>query len=121
MAWFSLRVEAGCNQDLRLVLHAAWTVAFEDASLNFRCAVFCMKEVGGGSTLFFSPEARALADALGAKPCRNPSREGLTLVVGDARAWEACFWSDPPSGRLSGARRLSASADEPVPSSPAPL
>lgn len=94
MGWSSLKVEAGCSEDLRLVLQSAWTVAFEDAFLNYRCAVFCKKEPMGGSILYFTPPAQALADALGAKPCRDPSQQELTLVVGDSRAWEVWFgWS----------------------------
>lgn len=106
MGWSSLEVAAGCNEDLRLVLEAAWAVAFQDAFLSFRSALFCKREASGGSTLYFSPGARALADALGAKPCRDPLREELRLVIGDYRAWQACFPSERPARRILGTLRL---------------
>ena len=41
--------------------------------------------------VFFSPVAREIAKAFDAEPCRKPSREGLELLVGDARCWSALF------------------------------
>jgi hypothetical protein len=45
-------------------------------------------------TLYFSPAAAAIANRSGARPCAPPARQGLELVVGDARAWTTLLPQD---------------------------
>jgi hypothetical protein len=42
-------------------------------------------------TVYFSPGAEVLAKAFGAQPSAKPNSERLTLLVGDARAWDLFF------------------------------
>lgn len=37
----------------------------------------------GGTHYFFTPQAQPVAITFGAKPCSKPSRDGLSLLVGD--------------------------------------
>lgn len=45
---------------------------------------------------YFSPAARAVAEALDADPCPRPSPDGLDLLAGTEAAWLALF---PERGR----------------------
>ncbi len=40
---------------------------------------------------YFSPEAFLLAAALDATPCGRPSKDGLSLYVGDGDVWQTLF------------------------------
>lgn len=42
-------------------------------------------------TFYFSPAASMLAKAFSATPCQEPSRENLSLLVGDARCMSVLF------------------------------
>lgn len=37
--------------------------------------------------IYFSPAAAQMAGMYGATPCERPSRQGLSLLVGDQRCW----------------------------------
>jgi hypothetical protein len=40
---------------------------------------------------YFSPAAAGMAQEFGADPCRRPSRDGLSLLVGDEESWLVLF------------------------------
>lgn len=88
MGWSSLRIAGGA---LDIDWQSLWTTAYADASLCFRDAIFRRFVATGGSILYFSPGARAIGEALGAKSCDRPVAEGLHMVVGDDWAWKAHF------------------------------
>jgi hypothetical protein len=91
MSWSRLDLEPGQGDDFDSVLRLAWAIPYDDAFLNYRCGVFRRFLEAGRSTLYFSPAARELGDAFGAKLCDPPDRAGLRLVAGDGRSWDSCF------------------------------
>lgn len=42
-------------------------------------------------TVYLSPACESVAMAIEAQPCERPDSEGLSLLVGDQRAWEILF------------------------------
>jgi hypothetical protein len=91
MAWLSLTLEALQEEDIDTVIRAAWDLARADGFLDWRSAVFRRSSQDGNATLFFSPPARALGEALGAASCARPNRAGLHLVAGEPRASDDYF------------------------------
>ena len=45
--------------------------------------------------LYFSPEAESFGRRFGAKPCKPPRREDISLCNSDVRAWDICFPASP--------------------------
>ena len=41
--------------------------------------------------VYFTPEAEILAKKLNAEPCKEPSRNGLSLLIGSACSWLAPY------------------------------
>lgn len=86
MTWLSLTLEALQEEDIDTVVRAAWDLARADGFLDWTSAVYRRPAQDGNSTLFFSPAARALGQALGATACARPNRDGLHLIAGEHRA-----------------------------------
>jgi hypothetical protein len=91
MSWTGLELIADQEEDINVMLRAAWAVAYSDAFANYMCAIFRAPSGDGRSRLFFSPGARELGSAFAANPCRRPRADGMKLVAGDELAWFACF------------------------------
>jgi hypothetical protein len=91
MGWTGIELSADQEEDVNVMLRAAWALAYSDAFANYRCAVFRQPSSAGQSRVYFSPGARELGLAFAAMPCRCPRGDQLTLVAGDGRAWYACF------------------------------
>lgn len=126
MGWCSLDLMPGHEDDVNMVLRSAWSTAYGDSALGFRSVVFRGRGARGESTLYFTPAAHELAEALGAQPCKQPERVGLEVAVGDSRAWAIWFSEDEPTGAarpvLHLRKRPGAPLErEPEPSAPAPL
>ena len=57
-------------------------------------AVFTQHDQGEKRNLifvYFTPSASLLAQAFGAVSCEKPSSDGISLLVGDVRAWDIHF------------------------------
>ncbi|MDL1912788.1 hypothetical protein FBQ81_19190 [Chloroflexi bacterium CFX6] len=70
---------------------------FESVGRPAAMAVFTRHEEGSLHcewVAYFSPAADEAAQALGAKPCNKPVREGLNLLAGEEGCWEALFESE---------------------------
>jgi hypothetical protein len=106
MDWFSFSLAEGYQEDLDGVLSTAWTMAYADAPLNYRIGVFRKSEAGRGATVYFSPWAHWIAEAFSAEPCGKPDAQGMTLLIGDDRTWEACFPERKSGGRIRGTLKL---------------
>jgi len=106
MDWLSFPLAEGYQEELDGLLATAWTMAYADTPLNYQCGVFRKSEPDSGSTVYFSPGARWLAEAFGAEPCAKPDTGGMTLVIGDERTWDACFPERVQAGRKSGTLKL---------------
>jgi hypothetical protein len=91
MSWTGLELCADQEDDVNVMLRAAWAIAYSDAFASYMCAVFRGPSLQGKARLFFSPAARELGAAFAANPCRRPRADGMKLVAGDERAWFACF------------------------------
>jgi hypothetical protein len=91
MCWTAIELSADQEEDVNVMLRAAWAVAYSDAFASYRCAVFRQPSSHGRSRVYFSPGARELGASFAATPCRCPDRDQLKLVAGDRRAWYACF------------------------------
>jgi hypothetical protein len=91
MGWTSIELSADQEEDVNVMLRAAWTLAYSDAFANYQCAVFRQPCSNGRSRIFFSPGARELGASFAATPCHCPDSDQLKLVAGDRRAWYACF------------------------------
>lgn len=100
MDWWSLDLFDSVGDEVDSMWRAAWNVAYADAPLAYRCAVFRRSRPGDGATIYFSPRARELAEAFGAEPCARPAPAELQLITGDDRAWEVYFpgWRGADSG-----------------------
>jgi hypothetical protein len=106
MDWLSFPLADGYQEELDGFLASAWTMAYADLNLNYEAGVFRKSEPGRGGTVYFSPGARWLAEAFGAEPCSKPNAQGLTLVIGDKRTWDACFPERGDGGRIRGTLKL---------------
>jgi hypothetical protein len=91
MSWTGLELNADQEEDVNVMLRAAWALAYSDAFANYMCAIFRAPSGQGRSRLYFSPGARELGHAFAAAPCRRPTGDGIKLVAGDERAWFACL------------------------------
>jgi hypothetical protein len=91
MGWTGLELSADQEDDVNVLLRAAWAIAYSDAFASYKCAVFRERSHNGMSRVYFSPGARELGAAFAAMPCRRPVGDGVKLVAGDERAWYACF------------------------------
>jgi hypothetical protein len=91
MGWSDIDLSADQEEDVNVMLRAAWAIAYSDAFASYRCAVFRQPSSHGRSRVYFSPGARELGASFAATPCRCPDRDQLKLVAGDRRAWYACF------------------------------
>jgi hypothetical protein len=69
--------------------------AFSAASSPAEMAVFTRHESEGRLhcevIAYFSPAARTVAEALDARPCPPPVRDGLGLLAGSPQAWSLLF------------------------------
>jgi hypothetical protein len=88
-AWFSKNLGNGmvAYTPTREIMNA-FTPLFTAAGLPVEMAVFSGNDQQGNVIVYFSPSASDLAKMFGAQPSEKPPREGLSLLVGDARAWE---------------------------------
>jgi hypothetical protein len=91
MSWTGLVLNADQEEDVNVMLRAAWAIAYSDAFASYRCAFFREPSSDGRARLYFSPGARELGAAFAAVPCRRPRGDGVKLVAGEERAWFACF------------------------------
>ena len=68
---------------------------FVAAGKPLNMAVFTKQESEGHLhcevTAYFSPAARDVAKAFGARPCEKPSIPGLGLLAGDKLSWSVLF------------------------------
>lgn len=69
----------------------AFFAAFAAAKGDVSMALFSRQDETHHITLYFSPDARLVAQAFKAQPCEKPSIMGLGLLVGDQRVWELFF------------------------------
>lgn len=72
--------------------------AFQSAYANTDCpddaAVFFRHESGRlhcEANVYFSPASFHIAQALGTEPCKQPAKDGLSLLVGPPAAWSVLF------------------------------
>lgn len=76
-------------------LETAFKKTFAEAGSPSEMAVFTRLESEGRlhceAVAYFSPAARAVAEAFQARPCPKPMRAGLGLLVGRAEAWSVLF------------------------------
>jgi hypothetical protein len=91
VSWTGLELNSEQEEDVNVMLRAAWAIAYSDALASYMCAVFRAPSGKGRSRLYFSPGARELGSAFAAVPCRRPTGDGIKLVAGDQRAWFACL------------------------------
>jgi hypothetical protein len=83
----------------------AWEVARSTNSVDYSNALFERNGPGRSEiTIFFPPSAAVLAMSFGAKRCDKPPVSGLSLLVGDERAWTIHFGGKP--GRVPVIERL---------------
>lgn len=75
--------------------------AFRSAYANTGCpddaAVFLRHESGRlhcEAKVYFSPASAHIAQTLGAEPCGQPVKDGLSLLVGSEAAWSVLFAED---------------------------
>ena len=76
-------------------LESRFRAAFEQAGRPKDMAVFTRHESEGRLhcelMVYFSPAARAVAQALGAQPCGGPLPQGLSLLAGPVESWPLLF------------------------------
>src|SRR5512134_300880 len=70
----SAYTQAGCPKEMALFIR-------QDSEGRLHCEV----------TVYFSPAAMEVAQAVEAQPCAKPSPESLSLVAGAEAAWSALF------------------------------
>ncbi len=75
--------------------------AFQSAYANAGCpddaAAFIRHESGRlhcEAKVYFSPSSAHIAQVLGAEPCEQPEKDGLSLLVGPPVAWSVLFPED---------------------------
>ncbi len=90
-SWYSLDVTETAVELIEDTWKLAWAVSQSGAEPDHSNAIFQKVLPSKGSTLYFSPTARPLAKAFGAKPCDRPSPVDMRLIAGDDRAWQIHF------------------------------
>lgn len=94
--WYAMSLGDGVTalEPLRDVENR-FRAASEQAGRPRDMAVFTRHESEGRLhcelMVYFSPAARAVAQALGAQPCARPSPQGLSLLAGPAESWSLLF------------------------------
>jgi hypothetical protein len=113
-SWYRLDAAEGVGELVEDVWKLAREVSRFAGEPDYSNAIFLKNRPGTALTLYFSPAARLLAEALGAVPCNRPSPSRMTLVAGDTRAWQIHF------GRVF-ARRATRGFQDTIPSEIADL
>ena len=85
MSWSSLETDYKNDPTAAIhrVVQAMWVASPQS---QWELAVFTRSHGMGNLTIYFTPES--LGAGFGATPCAQPSREGLSLSVGEAGAWD---------------------------------
>ncbi|MBL8102782.1 MAG: hypothetical protein JNM02_09650 [Anaerolineales bacterium] len=94
--WYSIILGDGMwAPTLSVQIEKEFLAVFEAASKPADMAVFTRNESEGRLhcevIAYFSPAARAIAEAFDAEPCEKPSRTGLSLLTGDPNCWMFLF------------------------------
>jgi hypothetical protein len=96
MRWYRLELLEGEDEHIDEAWVTAWEVAMtEQEEVDPSNAIFRRPRQRGGWILYFTPTARLLAETFGATACEPPSPDGLSMVAGDARAWQIHFPGSP--------------------------
>lgn len=76
-------------------IQAVCTAAFKKANESDEVAAFSRHDSEGRLQcelkVFFTPALADIAKTLGATPCEQPSRNGMSLIVGSPAAWSLFF------------------------------
>ena len=91
MSWYRLGLVGNIEKVNQAAWYSAWQVSKAKSRVDYGRAIFYKVAGRNGLTLYFTPSAQALAETFGSKPCRKPSPKGLSLFVGDHRAWRIHF------------------------------
>lgn len=95
-SWYSLTLGDGMwAPTLSAQIEKEFLAVFEKSDKPLDMAVFTRNESEGRLhcevIAYFSPAARAIAEAFDAEPCEKPSRTGLSLLTGDPNCWMFLF------------------------------
>jgi hypothetical protein len=75
-------------------VEAAFRSVYANADCPDGAAVFLRHESGRlhcEVKVYFSPASAHIAQVLGAEPCEQPAKEGLSLLAGRPSAWSVLF------------------------------
>ena len=94
--WFSKNLGDAMFAYLALEnIEAVCGAAYQEANCPNEMAVFYRHESEGRLqcevTIYFSPATGDIAKSLGGLPCEQPTRYGLSLLVGSQAAWSMFF------------------------------
>ena len=94
--WYSITLGDGMwAPTLSAQIEKEFLAVFEKSDKPLDMAVFTRNESEGRLhcevIAYFSPAARAIAEAFDAEPCEKPSRTGLSLLTGDPNCWMFLF------------------------------
>lgn len=90
MTWYRLSLEGDVEKINQAAWQSGWEVSQAEARID-SSAIFKKIDGGNGLILYFTPAARRLAKSFGARPCGKPLPLGMSLFVGDHRAWRIHF------------------------------
>ena len=91
MSWYRLSLTGHIEKVNQVAWQSAWAGSQAMARIDYASAIFKKIDDRDGLTLYFTPSAQSLAHAFGAMPCGKPWPKGLSLFVGDHRAWRIHF------------------------------
>ena len=94
--WYFVSLGDGMMAPVPLAeIEERFQAAFVPAGKPPEMAVFVRSESEGRLhcevIAYFSPAAAEVAKAFDARPCPKPARDGLGLLAGDKRSWQALF------------------------------
>ena len=91
--WFSKELPAQPTTPFKNLDDAFRGLCADQGGRANGAAVFGQRgAIGDVVTLFFSPEAKRLAQTVGAEPCAKPTpQQRWSLDIGDGQSWEIHF------------------------------